>query len=139
MAKKILFLGILVIMLVFGMVLTGCATSQVSSIVIYDNSVLMAKPYDMLSQEIVRLELSQVESSGLSLSTQVTTRTIHDRILEKIRETYPNADEVLIVSLEAVAKKTSSMAGNTSPEYTYVANVYPIKGLLINKLYINYK
>jgi len=123
MLKKFL-LGILLVLL---MGFVGCATSQVSNIIVYDNSVIMSRPYDRLSQDVVRLELSQVESSGISLSTNTaTTRTLYDRILGKCLEVYPNTDAVLIVSLEAVAKSSSTMV-SSSAEYTYVANVYPIK------------
>ena len=122
-ARKRFWVGMLVMVLVSIMVLAGCSTtSQVSNVIMYDNAPLMARPYDILSQTVVRVEIVQVESARRS----TTTRSIHDRVLENVKETYPNADAVLVSSIEAVGKVTTSRSGTTE-SYTYVINVFPIK------------
>ena len=115
--------GFIVVVVAVMIILLSCSTtSQVSTIIMYDNSALMAKNYDILSQNIIRLEIVQIENTRRTAET----RSIHDRILEKVRVTYPNADDVLITSLEAVGRVTTKRSVSTE-HFTYLVNVFPIK------------
>ena len=115
--------GFVVVVAAIAIIIASCSTtSQVSNIIMYDNSVLMAREFDILSQEAVRIEIEQVEHAARS----AVTKSTHDRIMEKVKETYPSANDVLIISLEAVGKVTTTRSGSTE-HFTYIANVFPIK------------
>jgi hypothetical protein len=116
------------IILIISFFVIGCTSTQVSSIELFDNNVLMIKPYNILSDNLIRIELAQLETMTTTSFTTPETRTIHDRILEKAREQYPETDAVLLASLESVKKTmTEYFAGTTTSEYIFVAMVYPIK------------
>jgi pSer/pThr/pTyr-binding forkhead associated (FHA) protein len=123
--NKIIAMSIILIISLF---VIGCVSTQVSSIELFDNNILMIKPYVILSNDLVRIELAQLETNMATSFSTPETRTVHDRILERAKELYPGTDAVLIASLEAVKKSTTEyVAGTTTSEYTYVAIVYPIK------------
>ena len=123
MVKRKICLGM--VLLGFGIFLIGCATSQqVSSGITHDNSVLMAKEFDILSREIVRVEIPQIEPARRGASA---ARSVNDRILETLREGYPNTDAVLIASQEAVGITTSSAMGGGTQQFIYVIYAFPIK------------
>jgi len=127
MGKKTVFgKSKIILLLLISLFIIGCATSNVfSTIEVFDNNVLMLKPHDILSNDLVRIELPQVE---VRAATQSTTRTIYDRILEQVKVRYPTADAVLIATFETVASSSLDiMTGQTKTTYTYVATVFPIK------------
>jgi len=129
MLKPIKKLIPLILSTIFFLLLNSCTSYQVSesNLVIYDNSVLMSKPYDMLTNNILRIEIGQAEATTQK-SSQVIKKTTVDRILEIVRTSYPNADSILIVSLESlIVSERDMFFGGVTNRYTYVANVIPIK------------
>ena len=123
--NKVIIMLILLIIIFF---VSGCVSTQVGSIEFIDNSIFMIKSYDILSNDLVKIELSQSEAAITSSFDTPETKTIYDRILEQIKIQYPETDAVLIANLEAIKKSiTEFVAGSTTSEFIYVAMVYPIK------------
>jgi len=132
MEKAVLFgknkASTLLITLIICFFMSGCVSTQVGSIEFFDNNVLMIKPHDILSNSLVRIELTQAESNTTSSFTTPKTKTIYERIMEQVKLQYPNTDAVLIANIEAIKKSTTEFfVGSTTSEYIYVILLYPIK------------
>lgn len=123
MKKIVIFLCLICVIFI-----TGCVSSQIGSIEFYDNNIYKTEPHDILSNGLVRIEISQGLSEISDSFSTPETRTIQDRILNAMRINYPETDAVLIASIEAIKKSvTEYFYGSSRSEYVYVIIGYPIK------------